>query len=78
MSVPSGGLALADLQLRVLVDHSLLEVFANEGRGRVASRIHPLSGNIWTAALFATLQSAASATVRAAVYSMDSCWVDSV
>lgn len=76
--VPSGGLALDDLQLRMLVDHSLLEVFANEGRGRIASRIYPLSSNSWTAALSAMLPSAASVTARAAVYGMDSCWVDSV
>ena len=38
VSVPRSGSALDDLSLRVLVDHSLLEVFANEGRGRIASR----------------------------------------
>ena len=78
VSLPSGGLALDDLRLRVLVDHSLLEVFANDGRGRIASRIYPLSSDNWTASLFATLQSSASVTVEAAVYAMDSCWVASV
>lgn len=77
-SLPSGGLALDELSLRILVDHSLLEVFANEGRGRIASRIYPLSTGHWTAALFAVLQSAASVTVGAAVYAMESCWVASV
>lgn len=78
VSVPAGGLALDDLQLRVLVDHSLLEVFANEGRGRVASRIYPLASDSWTATLFATMQSAGSVAVSAAVYGIDSCWVESV
>lgn len=78
VSLPRGGLPLDELRLRVLVDHSLLEVFVNEGRGRVASRIYPLSSYKWTAALFATLQSATSATVEAAVYAMESCWVASV
>ena len=78
VSVPSGGLALDDLQLRVLVDHSLLEVFANEGRGRIASRIYPLSSNSWTASLFAIMQPAGSVTISAALYAMDSCWVESV
>lgn len=78
VSVPGGGLALDDLSLRVLVDHSLLEVFANYGRGRIASRIYPLSRDRWTAAVFAVLQSAASVTVDAAVYAMESCWVASV
>ena len=78
VSVPSGGLALDDLSLRVLVDHSSLEVFANDGRGRIASRIYPLSSDKWTAAVFAVLQSAASVTVDAAVYVMKSCWGASV
>ena len=78
VSVPSGGLALDDLQLRVLVDHSLLEVFANEGRGRIASRIYPLSSNSWTASLFAITQPAGSVTISAALYAMDSCWVESL
>ena len=78
VSVPEGGLSLGDLQLRVLVDHSLLEVFANQGRGRIASRIYPLTSDSWTASLFATLQSANSVAVSAAVYAMDTCWVTSV
>lgn len=78
VSVPRGGSALDDLSLRVLVDHSLLEVFANDGRGRIASRIYPLSSDDWSAAIFAVLQSAASVTVDAAVYAMESCWVASV
>lgn len=78
VSVPSGGLSLDELSLRVLVDHSLLEVFANEGRGRIASRIYPLASGNWTAALFVVLQSAAGVTVDTAVYAMESCWVASV
>lgn len=78
VSMPSGGLALGDLSLRVLVDHSLLEVFANEGRGRIASRIYPLASGNWTAALFAVLQTAAGVTVDTAVHAMESCWVASV
>lgn len=78
VSVPEGGLALGDLQLRVLVDHSLLEVFANQGRGRIASRIYPLANDSWTASLFAILQSDNSVAVSAAMYAMDSCWVASV
>ncbi len=78
VSVPSGGLALDDLQLRVLVDHSLLEVFANQGRGRVASRVYPLSNDSWTVSMFATMQLAGSGVLSAAIYAMDSCWVDSV
>ncbi|DBB18751.1 hypothetical protein WJX82_009075 [Trebouxia sp. C0006] len=78
VSVPSGGLALDDLQLRVLVDHSLLEVFANQGRGRVASRVYPLSNDSWTVSMFATMQLAGSGVLSAVIYAMDSCWVDSV
>ncbi len=78
VSVPSGGLALDDLQLRVLVDHSLLEVFANQGRGRIASRVYPLSNDPWTVSMFATMQLAGSGVISAAIYAMDSCWVDSV
>ncbi len=78
VSVPGGGLALDDLQLRVLVDHSLLEVFANQGRGRIASRVYPLTNDSWTVSMFATMQLAGSGLLSAAVYAMDSCWVDSV
>ena len=78
VSVPSGGLALDALQLRVLVDHSLLEVFANQGRGRIASRVYPLSDDSWTVSMFATMQLAGSGVLSAAIYAMDSCWVDSV
>lgn len=78
VSVPRDGLALDDLSLRVLVDHSLLEVFANDGRGRIASRIYPLSSEPWTVALFAVLQSAAGVNVDTAVYAMESCWVASM
>ena len=78
VSVPSGGLALEDLKLRLLVDHSLLEVFADEGRGRIASRIYPLASDNWTVSLFAKLQADASTTVQTAVYAMDACWVDFV
>lgn len=78
VSVPSGGLAMDELQLRVLVDHSLLEVFANGGRGRVASRIYPLSSNSWTTSLFVASQSVVGVSVQASVYAMDSCWVESV
>ena len=80
VGVPTGGLpvALNDLSLRVLVDHSLLEVFANDGRGRIASRIYPLSSDNWLAALFAVLQSAAGVTVDAAVCAIESCWVASL
>ena len=38
----------------------------------------PLSCDDWTVAIFAVLQSAASVTVGAAVYAMESCWVASV
>ncbi|KAL3134801.1 hypothetical protein ABBQ32_007784 [Trebouxia sp. C0010 RCD-2024] len=78
VSLPEGGLALDGLKMRVLVDHSLLEVFASDGRGRIASRIYPLSVDSWTVSLFATLQSAASVRVEAAVFAMESCWVGSV
>ena len=78
VSVPSGGLALDDLQLRVLFDHSLLEVYANQGRGRIASRVYPLSNDAWTVSMFATMQLAGSGIFNAAIYAMDSCWVDSV
>ena len=78
VSVPRDGLALDDLSLRVMVDHSLLEVFANDGRGRIASRIYPLSSNAWTVALFAVLQSAAVVNFDTAVYAMESCWVASI
>lgn len=78
VSLPEGGLALDGLRMRVLVDHSLLEVLANDGRGRIASRIYPLSDHNWTVSLFATLQSAASVCVEAAVFAMESCWVASV
>lgn len=78
VSVPRGGLALDELQLRVLVDHSLLEVFADQGRGRIASRVYPLSNDSWTVSMFATMQLAGSGVISAAIYAMDSCWVDSV
>ncbi len=78
VSVPNGGLALDDLQLRVLVDHSLLEVFANQGRGRIASRVYTLSDDSWTVSMFATMHLAGSGVFSAAIYAMDSCWLDSV
>ena len=79
VSVPAGGLSLeAGLQLRVLVDHSLLEVFANAGRGRISSRIYPLADDDWSVSLFGSSSANSTITSQAVVYAMASCWVDSV
>ena len=79
VSVPAGGLSLiAGLQLRVLVDHSLLEVFANAGRGRISSRIYPLANDDWTVSLIGSSSANSTIMSEAVLYAMDSCWVDSV
>lgn len=79
VSVPAGGLSLeAGLQLRVLVDHSLLEVFANTGRGRISSRTYPLADDHWTVSLIGSSTANSTIVSQAVIYSMDSCWVESV
>ena len=79
VSVPAGGMPLeAGLQLRVLVDHSLLEVFANTGRGRISSRIYPLADDSWTVSLIGSSSANSTIMSEAAIYAMDSCWVDSL
>lgn len=79
VSVPAGGLSLeAGLQLRVLVDHSLLEVFANSGRGRISSRIYPLAEDHWGVSLGGGSSANSTITSEAVIYAMDSCWVESI
>lgn len=78
LALPPGGVPAAGLELRVLVDHSLLEVFALGGRQRAAVRVYPLDPSAsWGASMLAGDDASAAAVQAAAtVWEVDGCWVD--
>ena len=63
------------LNLAVWVDHSVIEVFAMGGHGRVTSRIYPLtSASAWGVSAWARC-SLVDLSVMAEVYQVDSAWI---
>ncbi|EIE20550.1 hypothetical protein COCSUDRAFT_67413 [Coccomyxa subellipsoidea C-169] len=70
--LPASGLSVPAATLRIFVDHSLLEVYALDGRGRVTSRIYPAGmEDSWNVSVFGAF-GAAPATVDASVWEMGS------
>lgn len=76
--LPPAGLPASDLQLRVFVDHSLVEAYALGGRQRTTVRMYPLDvGVSWGVALFSHVGGAgARAGANATVWELGSCWVN--
>ncbi|KAK9814708.1 hypothetical protein WJX72_010239 [[Myrmecia] bisecta] len=77
--VPAG----SPLNLRIFVDHSVIEVFAVDGHGRLTTRIYPVAYNpqSWGLALFGTVGSGSQAgqvASDATVYAMGNTWVEQV
>lgn len=63
------------LHLAVWVDHSVVEVFAMGGHGRVTSRIYPLvSASSWGVSVWARC-AIANVSVLAEVHQVDSAWL---
>lgn len=61
--LPPGGLTTEKLALQVLIDRSIIEVFALGGRGRIASRVYHIDADDWSLSLFG--QGVAAAHVNA-------------
>ncbi|MEW5308893.1 MAG: hypothetical protein WDW38_000814 [Sanguina aurantia] len=78
VDLPTSGLDLeSSLPLRVLIDHSVVEVYALVGRGRVTSRVYSLEAETaWGLQVFGRVGgSGFSMQAQVQVYEMDSCWV---
>ncbi|KAI3424966.1 hypothetical protein D9Q98_008347 [Chlorella vulgaris] len=76
VTLPAEGLSASNMQLRVLVDHSLVEVFGLGGRQRTTVRAYPLDAEAsWGIAMFADAPGGA-VVASANVWEMASCWVD--
>ena len=80
MPLPKARLPFTGIQLRVLIDHSLFEVFALGGKGRIASRVYPedIENPRWALGLLGVVGSNA-ATVEASVdvWEMQTSWIQS-
>lgn len=76
--LPPQGLSPAELELQVLFDHSLFEVFALGGRALVASRVYPedIADPQWELGLFGTAGRGASVEASAEVWEMQDCWLE--
>ncbi|KAK9814046.1 hypothetical protein WJX73_010187 [Symbiochloris irregularis] len=61
--LPPGGLPTEKLALQVLIDRSIVEVFALGGRGRIASRVYHVSDEDWSLSVFG--QGVAAAHINA-------------
>ncbi|KAK9833773.1 hypothetical protein WJX74_005433 [Apatococcus lobatus] len=75
VTLPEGGTPGTNLRLRALIDNSLFEVFAQDGRGRVTSRAYSLAvDEAWDLKAYGSF--AGSVKVSGSVWAMDACWVD--
>ena len=75
--LPSGGLLASELVLNVFLDHSLIEVFALGGRGRISSRVYAedILRPKWELSLFGATAGGERVAVAAQVWSMRDCWL---
>lgn len=78
--LPEGGLPAINLQLRVFVDRSLIEVYGLGGRQRTTARVYPLQEHTsWGASLFANVGGAAAggggANAHAEVWRLGPGWI---
>lgn len=66
----------AQLMLDLFVDHSLVEVYAMDGLGRVSSRIYPADETVsWGLAAFGSAAPGGMVSLSAAdVWAMDNAW----
>jgi beta-fructofuranosidase len=72
VTLPPGGIAGSALQLRALVDHSIIEAFAQMGRGRVTSRVYPLTiDQPWIISVFGNYGTGNSVVASTAIYEME-------
>ncbi len=83
MPLPPRGVLATDLRLHMLLDRSLIEIFALGGRGRVASRVYP-AGMLhpeWSLSVFGGfggLDSAGAPNATVQLWNMSECWVESI
>lgn len=69
--LPPQGIAVAELQLRVFVDHSILETYALDGRACITTRMYPLTPySSWGLSVFAA--DGVAATTNCTLWSLGS------
>lgn len=75
--LPASGIPFTDLELHVLFDRSLFEVFALGGRGRVTSRVYPadMLQPSWELSLYGKTSTSATIAASTMVWQMSECWV---
>lgn len=68
--LPAKGIAVEELQLRVFVDHSIVETYALQGRACITTRIYPLAPYAsWGVSVFAA--DGVAATTNCTLWSLD-------
>lgn len=79
MLLPDGGLRSSALKLEILFDHSLFEIFALGGRGRIASRVYAedILQPDWKLSFWGHTSESDAIHVTAKLWEMEDCWFDS-
>ena len=76
-TLPEGAIG-GKIPLRILVDNSVLEVFAGEGRVRSTSRIYPAGDGDWSLSVFSDSDEEVDISVTADVWEMGKAWVQDI